>query len=727
LTRAVGKAQPATGAEVESVASAFGPLFDASSIALVGASESSHFARVVIRNLEESGFGGTVSLVHPRHGSQFGRRCWRSLAEVPDPVDVAYVLTGQGALAPVLAECGAKGVAWAVVLASGYREAGSQGDDRQRELARLAQAHGVRLLGPNALGFLNVRTGLAAYGNPIAQPLVRGPVGLVSHSGGMAVQLHRYAVQRAVGMSRMASLGNSALTTSCDLIEYLVADDETRVIGCLLETLDSPERFGELALAALDAAKPLVVLKIGRSEASTRSVTAHIGALAGEDRVVDGFFRQVGVLRVSSIEQLVDTCGLLAARGWPTGGRTAVITMSGGASGIAADLASTTRVELPELSPATAQRLDEVLGGNAVAQNPLDITGFLSVKPDALASIAGVVAGDASLDAVVTVLEAPRELGPTAELRLGMARGVVESVTATGTYCVLASAVASELSDVGRSAVTEHGLHYANGLAASVTSLDRAIEYSAAQRRRETRRGDATPGAPARLTLPSLPQGSGVVLTEDEALTLVGAAGIRVPRRALVSSPDEAADVASAMGFPVVVKVQSADVPHKTEVGGVLLGIRRREDARAAYETVLANVTEVMPDARIDGVLVAEQFSAVAELLVGFVDDADFGPVVSLGTGGVLAEVLDEVAVRVAPLDELEAESMLAELRSDRLLHGFRGRAAGDVRALITAVVATGRLALALRGRVRELEVNPLLVLPEGAGVAAGDALAVLA
>jgi acyl-CoA synthetase (NDP forming) len=714
------------GAGQDAVA-AFSTLFEATSIALVGASESSLFSRIVVDNLRASGFAGDVHLVNPKHASQFGVTCRPSPADIPGPVDVAYVLTGHAALPSVIAACAEKGTAWAVVLGAGYRESGAEGARREDELARLARDAGIRLLGPNALGFLNVRSGLAAYGNPLAQPLVPGGVGIVSHSGGMAVQLHRLAVGRAIGVSRMASLGNCALVSACDLIEHLLGDADTAVIGCLLETLDPPERFRELAGRAVEAGKPLVVLKVGRSETSARVAIAHTGALAGDERIVDGFLRQLGVLRVGSLEELAETCGLLAARGWPRGPRTGVITSSGGASGIVADLALGTRIELREPSPATVSELTGLLGDNAAPQNPLDITGFLSVDPGALPRVADVLARDAALDAVVTVLEAPREPGPAADMRLEMGVGVARAVEAAGAYCLIANNVASELSELGRKAVRSHGLHYGNGLTLTVAALDNAIEYANVQRTAVRRReAGGTSAEPLRLP-PLPPPERGEVLAGDAALELLAAIGIASPPQRPARSADEAAEAALAIGFPVVVKVSSPDVPHKTEVGGVVTDVRSAEEARAAYKAVIREAGRALPTARVDAALIVKQVDPVAELLVGAVDDPQFGPIVMLGAGGVFAELVAEVAVRIPPLDELEVDAMLAELRCSRLLDGFRGRPRGDRSALAAAVARVGRLALAAQGSLRELELNPLFVLPEGQGVLAGDVLVVRA
>jgi acyl-CoA synthetase (NDP forming) len=285
--------------------SALGRLFAAESIALVGASERSNFAQNLFGNLRNSGFEGEIHIVHPRHESQFGLPCVSSLAKIRGPVDVAYLLTGADASLPILAECGRKGIPWAVILSGGFKEMGEDGAGREALLVATARTHGVDVIGPNALGFLSSRNGLGAFGNPLTTPLLPGGIGVVSHSGGMAVFIHRQALRRGLGVSRMVALGNCAMVSACDVIEYLIEDPETRVIAGLLETLEPTDQFVAAARRAVAAGKPIVLVKLGRNERTRRVAVAHTCFIAGEDRVIDGVLRQLGVLRVSELELLV--------------------------------------------------------------------------------------------------------------------------------------------------------------------------------------------------------------------------------------------------------------------------------------------------------------------------------------------------------------------------------------------------------------------------------------
>jgi acyl-CoA synthetase (NDP forming) len=696
-------------------------LFGARSIALVGASERSNYARNLVTNIRECGFDGDVYLVHPRETEQFGLPCLPSLLDVPGPVDVAWVLTGPGSFLSILADCGRKNVAWAAVLSGGFKEIGDKGAELESSLAETARANGVHVLGPNALGFLSSPNKLGAFGSPLTRPLIPGALGLVSQSGQLATQLHRRAVTRSIGMSHVAAVGNCAMISAVDLLDFMVDDPETRVLTALLETLEPADRFAEVATRALEAGKPLVVLKIGRTERTRRVAVAHTGVLAGEDRVIDGVLRQLGVIRVDRPEELLEVGGLLASKGWPKGAGTAVLTGSGGASGVISDLVEGTLVDLVQPSPDTTAALAEIVEGFGVAQNPMDLTGFLG-DPKVYGTTAALLAADPVYDTVITVVDPPLEDTPGGHRRVEAAVGVDESVAAAGKFTFVAVPVAGPIQGIGALAVTDCGVWYSNGLGAGIHALDKAIGYAAARDRVLGAAED--PRALPRLAPGSLDRTG--ALTETESLRLLEAAGVRSPRSELATSAEDAGDRADAIGYPVVLKISSPDVAHKTEAGGVLLGVTTREQAETGYRTIVDRVGERQPGARIDGVLVVEQIAPVVELLVGIVHDPQFGAVVSLGAGGTLTELLDDVAIRRPPLTTADVDDMLAQLRVSALLEGYRGSPPGDREALVEAVKSIGDLALVAAGGIRELDVNPLFVLPRRKGVVAGDALAVL-
>lgn len=683
-----------------------GALLSPRSLALIGATESSSWSQALLGNLELFGFDGRLHLVHPRHESQFGRPCYPSLADVPDEVDAAYVMTGTALAEQVLADCARKGVRSVVMLTAGFREVGGDGVERERRLVDLARDHGITMLGPNCLGFINYTARTPAYALTLNAPLPPGRVAIVSQSGATLMHLHRLAYARGAGLARLVSIGNEAMCTSADLLDAWLDDPEVAVLGALLEGFRDPPHFLDVARRALDAGKPLVVLKAGRSPVVQRAASAHTGSLAGEDRVADAVLRQVGAVRVGSLEELLETCAVLDRHGWPEGRRTAVITTSGGSCSLVSDLAADTALDLADFAPETKGRLAELLPDFGTPQNPLDTTGVIVNQPALLAACVDAVVAENSYDAFLVNTDPPRTEGVTpglTEQRLNALVGALERVPV---FWTLASTAAVDLTDYGRDAMLRHGLYCSNGLALGVGAVDGAIRYGLARRDRRPVRDHS----PHRLDVP------GGTLDEVRSRDLLAGRGIESVAARHVDSAAAAGDAADELGYPCVAKIVSAQVTHKSDAGGVRLGLQARADVvRAAAELL----------ERAASVLVARQVAPVAELIAGVTLDAVFGPVVVVGLGGVFTEVLDDVAMRLPPLDEKEALAMLAQLRGAALLQGARGRPPADKAAIADVLVKLGDLALDLGDRLRAIEVNPLFALPEGA--LAGDALVELA
>jgi acetate---CoA ligase (ADP-forming) len=693
------------------------------SVALVGATERSLWSTILVANFRDCGYRGQVHLVHPRNAEAFGRPCYPSLEAVPVPVDHAYVMTGTAAAFDVIEDCGRTGVRNVTMLTSGFRETGADGALLEARMVERCRELGIRLQGPNCLGFVNYHDRVPAYGLILSPPLDPGGIALLSQSGAMLLQFHRLAQARGIGLAYTVSIGNEAMLDAAAFFEELVDRPEVRVLGALLEGVRSPERFLAVADRALAAGKPMVIYKTGGGEVTSRSVAAHTGSLAGADAVVDAAFARHGVVRVRSLEELVETSALLAARGWPEGPRTAVITTSGGACGMIADLAHRTRVEVPDFTPETKRRLARLLPAFGTPQNPLDTTGVIVDQPDLLGDCIDAVAGQGGYDALLINSDAPLGPGPNpavTERRMAVLAGALRSAPV---FSTLASSSALDPSPYSREVMARHGLHFAFGLEMGVRTLHHAIGYGQARRRAAVRASRA--GNRVR-TPPPLVEGWSGVVPELEAKRLLAEYGIRAPDERLAGDADEAAAAATEIGFPVVLKVQSPDIVHRSDVGGVRLGLGSAGEVRRAWDEVLAAVRAHRPDARIDGLLVARQVEPVVELIAGVEVDELFGPVVVAGAGGIFVEVLGDAALRLPPLDEEEARAMLEELRVAPLLHGARGRPPADVDAVAAVLVQLGELALDLAPRLRELDVNPLLALPEGGGALAADALVVL-
>lgn len=674
------------------------------SLALIGATESSSWSQALLANLQLFGFEGAVHLVHPRHQTQFGLPCHASLAEIDEPVDAAYVMTGTASAEQVLEDCARKGVRSAVMLTAGFREVGAEGREREQRLVAFARAHDITMLGPNCLGFVNYTARTPAYALTLNAPLPPGRVAIASQSGATLMHLHRLAYARGAGLARLVSIGNEAMCTSADLVEAWLDDPDVAVIGTLLEGFRDPQHFLDVARRALDAGKPLVVLKAGRSPVVQRAAAAHTGSLAGEDRVADAALRQVGAVRVGTLEELLETCVVLDRHGWPAGRRTAVITTSGGSCSLISDLAAGTALDIADFAPATKRRLGELLPEFGTPQNPLDTTGVIVNQPGLLAACVDAVVAEQSYDAFLVNTDPPRTEGLTpglTEQRLHALLGALERVPV---FWTLASTAAVDLTDYGRDAMLRHGLYCSNGLALGVGAVDGAIRYGEARRKARAR-------PEVERSTVVLPSASGA-LDEVRSRELLAAAGIESVPAAEVHDAEAAGSAAEALGYPCVVKIVSAAIAHKSDAGGVRLGLRDRGQVEAAARELLRLAPSV---------LVARQVEPVAELLAGVTLDAVFGPVVVVGLGGIFTEVLDDVAMRLPPLDQSEALSMLDELRGAPLLRAARGRPPADLPAIADVLVRLGDLALGAGPRLRAIDVNPLFALESGA--LAGDAL----
>lgn len=691
-----------------------GSLLVPRSIALVGATETSSWAHAVISNLTGFGYEGAIHLVHPRHSEQFGRPCHPTLNDIPGEVDCAYVMTGTGAAAQVIEDCGRKGVPSVVMLSAGFKEVGEKGLELEQQMVERCQALGMTLLGPNCLGFINYKDRIAAYGLLLAALVPAGAIALISQSGVMLLHFHRLAAARGIGLAASVSIGNEAMLKASDLVGEFVRREDVRVVGALLEGIRDPTGFLAAAEAAFEAEKPLVVLKVGRSEASRRAVIAHTGSLAGADAVVDAVLRQKGAIRVTSPEELIETCALLATSGWPRGGRTAVVTTSGGACGLVSDLTSGTRVEIPDFSSETKTRLADLLPSFGTPQNPLDTTGVIVNQPALLAACVDVVMADSQFDALLINSDPPRDAGAgpgRVEERLAP---LAEVVRRAPMFTAVSATVSGELTPFGRETLARHGLHFANGLQLGIRALDHAVFYGRMRSR-------SIPPTTTRAPRAEPPDQSWTgVIGEVEAKRFLATYQIGVPEERWVDSAANAVAAAAAIGYPVVVKVQSRDIAHKTEVGGVKLGLRTAAEVRRAY----AEVKDAARGVRFEGVLVSHQVEPVAELIAGISSDPQFGNMVLVGMGGIFTESLREVSLRMPPIDEQIAAEMLGELRGVAVLDGVRGRPPADRAALLRVLVALGDIALDLGDRLVELDINPLFALPVGA--LAGDALIVV-
>ncbi|MFC4451278.1 acetate--CoA ligase family protein [Halorussus aquaticus] len=688
------------------------PLFAPESVAVVGASPDSWYSSQLMDNLLDYGYDGTVYPVNPSRDEAWDRTCYDTIADVPEVVDLAVVSVPREYVVDVVTAAGEMDVPAALVITAGFAEADDEGARLQAELAEAAAEHDVRVCGPNCIGLANAREGTVLTSTCSRKP-EPGNVGLVSHSGALAfTTFFERAADEDLAFSHIVSTGNEADQTLTDYVEYMAADPAVDVICVYVEGLDHPRRFMEAAEAAVRGGTPVLAVKIGGSAAAESAAMSHTGSLVGTDEAWDAVCEQVGVQQVPDIPDLLGRASAHAAFDPPQSNRVCVASTSGGLASLLADMASERGLDVPPLEGETERRLLDMEGLLTFGElhNPVDIRGY---GADHLPEIADALFADDAYDAYVFAvgLSAVDERAEDiADDLLAVADAADDPVL----FLWTGRKDPDELADPQpyERVREEVPLFYDPGRC--MDALASLVEFG-------SNRDDLANRPPQNYRLSESDRRdvevpSGRTLTWRESADLLSAFGVETAETRLVEGPDEAATVASDLGFPVVLKVDSADVPHRSTVGGVRTDVRSAADARDAYEAILSSVREAVPDAEIEGVLVQSQVEDGVEALAGVSTDPEFGPLVAVGPGGTLVEQFDERSLLVPPFTAAEAANAIAETRLDALLE----QSDGDASALAELLARVGDLAAECES-LDELDLNPVLV--RESGVAVVDAL----
>ncbi len=696
------------------------PLFSPRSVAIVGASsDEASTSGQPIRFLREHGFSGSVYPVNPRHETVGGHRAYPDVASLPQVPDLALVAVAARRVPQALRELGAKGVQRAIVISSGFAEAGEEGKAAQDEIATIAHEFGMRVIGPNCQGMMNITDGYAlGFGAPFGLKYRRGSVSLTSQSGAFGNSVLMLADEEGVGFRHYVSTGNEAATTTLDLVEHFIDDDGTRIIASYVEGFRDAWRTVEVGQRALAAGKPWLVWKVGNSDAGARAAASHTANLGGAAALYRAAFRQAGAIEVHDVGDLADCVHALEAGSLPKGPRIAVVTVSGGAGILMADRCTDAGLSLPALTPATLEALKHLLPSFASLHNPIDLTAEALRTPELFEKTLALIARDPQVDMIGLPLAAVS--GPAAVVvarALAALRRMVElPIMVAWNGPEDANREAYAILDEARIPRFRTPVRCARG-------FDALWQHAAAQERMQRWQSErATPDQAAE-TIAAPDAGRRGMMTEYAAKQLLARHGITPTRERLAANAEDAVDAAREMGFPVVLKVQSVDIPHKTEAGGVQVGLGDSAAVARAFGEIMASARRHSPDARIDGVLVQEMVRGAVEVIVGIDNDPVFGPAVMFGLGGIHAEVMKDVTFRLAPVTASQAAEMIREIRGFALLDGARGAPKADVEALAAVIERVSSLALAHRHTLAELDINPLFVLPRGQGVRAGDAL----
>jgi len=633
------------------------------------------------------------------------------------------------AVPAIIRECAAKGVKAVTIFSAGFAEMGAEGKRMQEELRQAAIEGNVAVDGPNCAGLIGVRQkAIGTFNSAMDRgSILEGPVSFVAQSGALGTYMFAAAQDAGVGFDYWVSTGNEAVLGFTDFVSYFVKQDSTRTIIGYMEDARDGEAFKASALEALEARKPLIILKVGTSESGAKAATSHTGALAGSDRVYDAVFNQCGVMRAREVEDLFDLANISNAPHYPKGPGTAMMTISGGAGILMCDRCEEAGLKVAQLKQETMDALRKVLPPFASPVNPVDVSAELITTPGFLKRSMEIVLADPSVDSLVIFLGLQLHNG--AELA-----GDIVAAAAASDKMVAVNWIAAP--PVALTKLRENNMPASPDPAKGIRSLGALVKYV---KRRESYlakkagAGKAAQAGPdrakigeARNIIQQARQEGRKALTEAEGKAILELYGVPSPKRQLAIGTADAARIAQGMSFPVVMKIASADITHKTEAGGVRLGIRSAEEAEKAYGEIISKAKAYNPKAKLDGVLIEEMIEDAVQVIVGFKQDPRFGPAVTFGMGGIFVELLRDFALRVAPFDAEEALAMIQETKAYPLLTGFRGDKKRDVAALAKVILAASQLAQDFKEELAELDINPVMVLPEGKGAKAVDALVVL-
>ncbi|HEV7491249.1 MAG TPA: acetate--CoA ligase family protein [Rhodanobacteraceae bacterium] len=687
------------------------------SIAVVGASPKGGYGGRLLNAVLKAKDRVRIYPVNPNYDEIAETKCYRSIAELPEAPDLVGIVVPYDKVLPVMKECVAKKAGSAIVISAGFAERGIDARlDLQKQVGAYAKESGLRITGPNCLGLANVRDNIWATASSRTLGGLTGHIALVCQSGATAFgPFLLRAVDAGIGLSHIISTGNETDLDFADFARYLIDDSDTRVIAGFVEGFKDVQKFIAVAKLAAERGKPLVLIKIGRSASGAEAARSHTAALTGADALYEAVFKQYGVIRVQDYDELLEVSHLLANAKKPPQRGVAVVSHSGGISSLTADMLGLAGLELPKLTERARDSINDILKDFGWAANPADVTGF--ARGEHFPKIMDYMISEPTVGTlVIASAGAGNQVDHVIQQRDSSDKPVVFFWTASrGDKTTLPKLKESNIPIFYTPDKLARGLKW-------------LLDYHAWRDQRVAggSAGLPAPDAPQKKVLQHLSTVGRTTLSESESKQAIAAWGIAAPREILATSAAAAADAAKKIGYPVAIKVDSADIPHKTEAGVVRLGLRNADDVLGAYAEIMANAAKHAPKAKINGALVQEMVVGGVEVIVGVSYDAQLGPMLLFGSGGVMVEVYNDVALRHCPITRAEALEMIDEVKGAKLLRGFRGKPAADIDALADTLVRVSQLAVHLDGKVAELDINPLLVLPKGQGVKAVDALVVL-
>jgi acetate---CoA ligase (ADP-forming) len=693
--------------------------FSPESIALIGASRDlEKIPGRLLSMLRKNEFPGKIYPINPNYGDIDGLKCYPSIADVGQPVDLALVIIPARAVLGALEQCAAAGVKNAVIISSGFAEEGGDSAAMQDAIAALAKKTGMRISGPNAEGFYSEVQRVAATFSPTVDVKPDAPrliatrrrIGIVAQSGGIGFAIYHRARALGIALSYVVSSGNESDLGAGEFLDYMVQDSSTDVILLFIEGIRDVDKFLAAAGRAAETGKPVIVTKVGRSGAGERAAASHTASMAGWSAAYDAVFAKYGFIVSNDLDEAVTIAAVLTTNPMPKGDRVAVLTVSGGAGIWGADTVSMQGLQVPELSDTIQAEIRALLPSYGTARNPIDVTAQ-GVHSGGLQKSIDLLAVSDEVDAILVVLSLSSDTRmPFKQAELKPVIGAQHKPIVFYSYTLPSDFARKELAASG--AVVLSGLTHVGVATRQMVQRARFMPAPSA---------DYAPLAPldlsAHLKTPAL--------SEADSKGLLRTAGVALADEVLVTERDVLDAAIARAGFPLVMKIQSPDIPHKSEVGGVRINVTTKGEAFAAYQALLESARKHRPNAAIQGVLVGPMAKKGVEIIIGTLLDATFGPMIMVGFGGITTELFRDVIYRPAPVGAAEAAAMLGELKAAPLLRGFRGAATADIPALSRLISQVSVLAAQFSDQISEIEINPVLVHPEGQGVTIVDALVV--
>lgn len=696
------------------------PLFEADRLAIIGASERNHYAVNIFKNLQTMGFDSAQIIpINPGRPEVFGLKAFPNIADVPGEIPLAVIAVNNKAVISVVEEAGKKGIQAGVIFADGFAEGGEVGKKLQQDLTAAAKAANLKLLGPNCMGFVAMRAKLGIWGGALPSNLRPGNIGCIFQSSGMMNLLMMAGAKRGLGFHVCASGGNEIVLNSADYLAYQAECAEIDVIATYFEAAPKePERFAAALDRAVANGKSVLVLRAGKTERAKKNVIAHTGQLAGSAAAWDAFFEQHGAIIVNDLDDLIDTTALFAgAKLRPDRHDRGVglITISGGDCTLLCDIADQEGVAVPELSAETQKVLIDSLDKPTLLGNPLDVEDLQRINPEGFDRCLEKFFQEPKIDMLGVRLNLPETITPAAEK---LYTQISELSRANNKRVFILTRATEPPAPVWYDKLAGLDLTFSGDYRKSLRAISRLRKNE-----RDRALGRFAPVARADLAPARRQLGAGV-LSYQATDELLQAYGITVAPTVLTRSAAEAVAAAEKLGYPCALKVASADIPHKTELGALRLGLRNRDEVQTAYEEMLAGIHDKKPDARIEGVLVQKQIKGV-ECLLGISWDEQLGPTLVMGLGGVFVEILADVQIRIPPFGAAEARRALESLKGAKVFAGVRGAPPADLDALADMAARLSWLAHDQRDDIAELDLNPVIVLQQSQGAFAVDALVV--